>query len=142
MATLPNFPTINFSGFDLSGLDASKLAGLDDKLVATVRDAAYVTIGFGVLAFQQAQVRRREVVQGLADRFGTSKTQMDEMLASVEAQVAKFDGRFDALDAKLDGAVVKLESRLPEQAAALVGQAHDLAKAARKQVRGLIRTAA
>ena len=93
-------------------------------------------------AFQQAQVRRREVVQGLADRFGTSKTQMNEMLSSVEAQMAKLDERFDALDAKLDIAVIKIEERLPEQAAALVGQAHDLAKAARKQVRGLIRTAA
>lgn len=136
MAKLPNFPN-----FDFSGLDASKLAGLDDKLVGAVRDAAYITIGFGVLAFQQAQVRRREVVQGLADRFGTSKTQMDELLASVEAQIAKLDERFDALDAKLDTAVTKIEERLPEQAAALVGQAHDLAKAARKQVRGLIRTA-
>ena len=137
MATLPNFPN-----FDFSGLDASKLAGLDDKLVGAARDAAYITIGFGVLAFQQAQVRRREIVQGLADRFGTSRTQMDELLSSVEAQIAKLDERFDALDAKLDTAVVKIEARLPEQAAALVGQAHDLAKAARQQVRGLIRTAA
>ncbi|MCY7298244.1 MAG: hypothetical protein LH616_03410 [Ilumatobacteraceae bacterium] len=142
MAKLPNFPTINFSGFDFSGLDANRLAGLDDKLVGAVRDAAYITIGFGVLAFQQAQVRRREVVQNLADRFGTSKSQMDEMLASVEAQIAKLDERFDSLDAKLDIAVIKIEERLPEQAAALVGQAHDLAKLARKQVRGLIRTAA
>ena len=147
MAQLPKFdmPTFrlpSMNGFDFSGLDASKLAGLDAKVVAAVRDAAYITIGFGVLAFQQAQVRRREVVQGLADRFGTSKTQMDEMLATVEAQIAKLDERFDALDAKLDTAVVKIEERLPEQAAALVGQAHDLAKAARKQVRGLIRTAA
>ncbi len=142
MAKLPNFPTINFSGFDFSGLDASRLTGLDNKLVGAVRDAAYITIGFGVLTFQQAQVRRREVVQSLADRFGTSRSQMDEMLTSVEAQIAKLDEHFDSLDAKLDTAVVKIEERLPEQAAALVGQAHDLAKAARKQVRGLIRTAA
>ena len=137
MATLPNFTSIDFSG-----LDASKLAGLDDKLVAAVRDAAYITIGFGVLAFQQAQVRRREVVQGLADRFGTSKTQMDDLLTSVEAQMTKLDERFDALDAKLDTAMAKIEAQLPDQAAAIVGQAHDLAKAARKQVRGLIRNAA
>ena len=70
MAQLPKFPTVTFPSFDFSGLDANKLAGLDEKVVAAVRDAAYVTIGFGVLAFQQAQVRRREVVQNLADRFG------------------------------------------------------------------------
>lgn len=137
MAKLPTFPNIDFSG-----LDANKLAGLDRKVVAAVRDAAYVTIGFGVLAVQQAQVRRREVVKALADRFGTSRTQMDDLLATVEAQITKLDGRFDALEAKLDSTVEKLEERLPEQAAAIVGQAHDLAKAARKQVRGLIRTAA
>ena len=137
MAKIPNFPSIDFSG-----LDATKLAGLDDKVVAAVRDAAYITIGFGVLAFQQAQVRRREVVKTLADRFGTSKTQMNDLLATVEAQIAKLDGRFDALEAKLDSTVEKFEERLPERAAVIVSQAHDLAKAARKQVRGLIRTAA
>ena len=142
MAQLPKFPTVTFPSFDFSGLDANKLAGFDEKLVGAVRDAAYVTIGFGVLAFQQAQVRRREVVKNLADRFGTSKSQMDEMLKTFEARIGNLDERFDALDAKLDTAVGKIEERLPEQAAALVGQAHDLAKTARKQVRGLIRTAA
>jgi len=142
MAKLPNRPRFDFTNLDFSGLDATKLAKLDDKLVAAVRDAAYITIGFGVLAFQQAQVRRREVVTALSDRFGTSKTQIEEMLSNMEAQMTKLDERFTALEAKLDTTVEKLEERLPEQAAAIVGQAHDLAKAARKQVRGLIRTAA
>ena len=61
-------------GFDFSSLDAGKLADLDDKLIAAVRDAAYITVGFGVLAVQQAQVRRRELVKSLSDRFGTSRT--------------------------------------------------------------------
>lgn len=137
MAKLPDFPSIDFSG-----LDAGKLADLDDKLVAALRDAAYITIGFGVLAVQQAQVRRREVVKALAHRFGSSRAQLDEVLADIEAQLSKLDERFDAIDGKLDAAVEKFEERLPDQAAALVGQAHDLAKAARRQVRGLIRTAA
>lgn len=137
MATLPHFP-----GIDLSALDAGKLAGLDDTLVAAVRDAAYITIGFGVLAVQQAQVRRREIVQALANRFGTGRTQIEEMLTGIEARLTTLDGHLDALDAKLDTAVGKIEGRLPDQAAAVVGQAHDLAKAARKQVRGLLRNAA
>ena len=139
---LPEFKLPNFPSVDFSKLDASKLSGLDDKLVAALRDAAYVTIGFGVLALQQAQVRRREMVKSLADRFGTSKTQMDELLGTVEAQLAKLDERLDAFESKLDSTVAQLEVRLPDQAAAFVGQAHDFAKAARKQVRGLIRTAA
>ncbi len=32
-----------------------------------MEDAAYVTVGFAVLAFQQAQVRRRELERQLAE---------------------------------------------------------------------------
>lgn len=57
MAKLPAFPA-----FDLSRLDTAQLNELDDKLLAVARDAAYITIGFSVLAFQKAQVHRREIV--------------------------------------------------------------------------------
>lgn len=167
MATFPTFPAIDLSKFDLTKLDVSKfdfskfdltkldltkldlnmptidIPGVDgEKLAAALRDAAYITIGFGVLTFQQAQVRRREIVASLSTRFGASKTQVDELLAKVEARLGSLDTRVDAFEAKLDVAVDKLEQRLPDQAAALLGQAHDVAKAARKQVRGLVRNAA
>ena len=137
MMKLENFPSV-----DVSGLDFSKLVDANEKLVAAVRDAAYVTVGFGVLAFQQAQVRRRELVHSIAERFGTSKVHVEEMLGTVEAKLAKFDARVVAMETKIDSTVEKLEARLPDQAAALVGQAHGLAKAARQQVRSLVRPAA
>jgi hypothetical protein len=141
MTKLPTFPSIDFSNFDLSKIDLSKIdlskldlskidvPGVDgEKLAAALRDATYVTIGFGVLAFQQAQVRRRELVTSLSERFGTTSSQMDELLASFEA--------------RLDTAVEKLGARLPEQAGSLLGQAHGAAKAARKQMVGFLRAAA
>ncbi|MCB0981786.1 MAG: hypothetical protein H6513_13490 [Acidimicrobiaceae bacterium] len=145
MATFPTFPNLDFSA-----LDAGKLAELDDKIAAAVRDAAYVAIGFGVLAVQQAQVRRRELVSALNKRFGDGpnqmsdqvKRQVEDLVRSLEDRLGSFDERLDAFEATLDKAVGHLEERLPEQAATVVGQAHDLAKAARKQVRGLIRSAA
>ena len=130
MATLPNFPSI-----DLTSVDA-------EKLTTVLRDAAYITIGFGVLAFQQAQVRRREFAAAVNERFDTTTPQMDRLIKTFEARVTDLDARFDHLEAKLDETVGKIESRLPEQAGAILGQAHDVARAARKQVRGLIRTAA
>ncbi len=158
MATFPSFPSFDFSKLDLSNIklpriDADKLRnmqmptidlpGVDsEKLFTALRDAAYVTIGFGVLAVQQAQVRRRELVATLSERFGTSKGQIDELLASFEARLGGLDERIDALETTIDSAVEKLEAKLPEQAGALLGQAHDIAKAARKQVRGLVRNAA
>ena len=60
MSRIP-VPRLPIPAFDLSHFDATALANLDEKLVAVARDAAYVSIGFGVLAFQQAQVRRREL---------------------------------------------------------------------------------
>jgi hypothetical protein len=144
---MPTFPAFDLSSFDLRKLDLSSLnidiPGVDrDKVVNALRDAAYVTIGFGVLAFQQAQVRRRELVKSLSTRFGIETTKSEQLLAAVEAQVKQLDARFEALEAKLDAAVDKIEERLPEQAGALLGQAHGLAKAARKQVRGLLVSAA
>jgi exonuclease VII small subunit len=162
MATFPTFPAIDLSGFDLTKLDPRKLdlgkldlgkldlamptidlPGIDgEQLAAALRDAAYITIGFGVLTFQQAQVRRRELVATLSNRFGASKTQIDDLLASFEQRLAAFDKQVEAMEAQLDKAIAGLEQRLPDQAAALVGQAHDVAKLARRQVRGLLRSAA
>lgn len=45
-------PSIDLSDFDLRHLD--------HKVVTVARDAAYIAIGFSVLAFQRAQVRRVE----------------------------------------------------------------------------------
>ena len=172
MATFSTFPSIDLSKFDITALDPRKLdlgkfdlgkldlgkldlgklastmpnidiPGVDgEQLAAAVRDAAYITIGFGVLTFQQAQVRRREVVAALSAKFGTSKSRVDELLGSAERRLAAFDQRVEAIESKLDEAVANLEQRLPDQAAALVGQAHDVAKLARRQVRGLLRSAA
>ena len=138
MVTMPKFE--NFPSLDLSGLDASRLAETNAKLVAAVRDAAYVTVGFGVLALQQAQVRRRELVKSLAERFGTNKAQVEQLLAKFETQFAKLDDRVVALETKIDASIDKFEDRLPHQAAAVVSQAHGLVKAARNQVRSLVRT--
>jgi hypothetical protein len=77
------FPSIDFSKLDISRLDLTRidlpkfdlpkidLGQIDapeidvDAVTAFARDAAYVSIGLSVLAFQQAQVRRRELQASL-----------------------------------------------------------------------------
>jgi hypothetical protein len=49
-----------------------------DTVTGTLRDAAYITIGFGVLGFQRAQVRRHELTK-----------QFKEQLSGFEAQIAE-----------------------------------------------------
>jgi hypothetical protein len=74
------FTCSSSSGFDLSGFDVRRLAALRDvpvrikeKLdevdredaVRVAREFGYTAVGFGVLAFQRAQVRRRELIDAL-----------------------------------------------------------------------------
>jgi hypothetical protein len=115
-----------------------------DRVLGMVRDAAYVVIGFGVLTVQQIQSRTRDLFANLesnpaAKHIGFDRSQIDELVARFESQFASLDERFEALEAKLDTAIDKVGGRLPEQAAEVLGQAHDIAKTARKQVRGLLR---
>jgi hypothetical protein len=152
---LKSLPTIDFSNFDLdtlkqldprkiewSKLDISNIEMPDldrDKLFGAVRDAAYVMVGFGVLAFQQAQVRRREMADAIGDRFGSNRKQMEELIATYEARLTKLD---EAIEARVDHAVGLLGERLPDQAETLLYQVNSVAKSARKQMRGLLSTAA
>ncbi len=169
MASIPTFPSVDFSKLDLSKLDFSKLdfskldfskldfsklevAGIDtDKVLGVLRDAAYVMIGFGVLTVQQVQVRRRDLVNSLSDQsvvkqLGLGKDQVEELVKGLETRLGQLDARLDQLETKLDSAVESLldsvSDKLPEQAGAFLGQAHEVAKAARKQVRGLLASAA
>ena len=149
-----DFSKLDFSNVDLSRFDISKMSfpnaqaeELATKVACILRDAAYVVIGFGVLTIQQVQVRRRELVDTLTDnpavtQLGVTRTQVEDLVANLEARVGKLDATFDALEVRFDSAVDATKQRLPEQAGALVGQAHEIAKAARKHVRGLIRSAA
>ena len=49
-------PQVSLPSFPLPQIPA-------DKVVQTAKDVAYTTIGFGVLAFQKSQVRRRELTE-------------------------------------------------------------------------------
>ena len=57
-----------------------------EDLAKTLEDAAYVTIGFGVLAFQKTQVRRRELTKQLLDAA-------KDFEARIEPVVEEFEGR-------------------------------------------------
>lgn len=92
--------------------------GAADELAAAVRDAAYVLVGFGVLAFQRAQVRRRELRRWAKD----AEQRIDPLLDDIEERV----------DPVLDD----LESRLPDKASDVVRQLRQTARDARDHLRG------
>jgi hypothetical protein len=71
MTRFPSFPKIDLTSFDLSKLPSIDLpkfdvpkvdfTELDDKVVATVKNAAYLTVGFGVAALERLDSARRSV---------------------------------------------------------------------------------
>ncbi|MFM8870550.1 MAG: hypothetical protein ACKOFD_03115 [Actinomycetota bacterium] len=70
---------LNVANLPLPNVDVTKLASA--PVVQRAKDAGYTAVGFGVLTFQKAQVRRREVTESIAstlkqtvkDRFNTAK---------------------------------------------------------------------
>jgi hypothetical protein len=145
-AVIDSFPSIDFSNFDVDSLrqlDPRKIEwdkidrpDLDPrKIVDTARDAAYVMVGFGVLAVQRGQVRRRELTTAISDRLGADRHQVEEAISAFETRLTKFD---DAVEARVDHALDMIGERLPDQAETLLKQVNSVAKTARRQVRGML----
>ena len=87
----------------------------------TVKDAAYVTVGIGVLAFQKAQVGRRELTKQV-------ETQLSQTTSQVKGLSKKVEGRIQPV-------LGQLEQTVPSQAKDLVKQARTAAEQLQGQVR-------
>jgi hypothetical protein len=95
---IPNlkFPSAQIPGIDLTNFDVKKnLEAARDNTKRAVematnltKDVAYVTVGSGVLAFQQVQVRRREVTAAVQARIPSSFGDVTAAGAAVSARVA------------------------------------------------------
>jgi hypothetical protein len=117
---------------------ARQVANIDDitdEVGRRLRDAVYVGVGLGVLAFQKAQVRRRELSALLEQRVGESRT----VVRSVEQGLIALDDRAVALEAMV---FERLEPALPAPARAAIEQARAAATTVRAQVRERLNQAA
>lgn len=93
---------------------------MPDDLLATARNAGYMAVGFGVLAFQRLQVKRRELTKELGLPGG------DTLLHDVVKEVGKLAERAEAVvDPVLDG----LEKRLPAEMRSAVHHARAAGRA-------------
>ncbi|HEX6310956.1 MAG TPA: hypothetical protein VF152_04970 [Acidimicrobiia bacterium] len=59
-------------------------------ITKTIQDAAYVTVGVGVQAFQQAQVRRREAQAALPVQLEKAKTTVSRQAQDVKDTAVAF----------------------------------------------------
>ena len=108
------------------------------ELTATLKDAAYVTVGLGVLGFQKAQVRRVELQKQVAEQRKLLEAQLQDAGKSFKSLAKDIDARVAPVRQSVEGRLDTLTSRLPEQARMLVEQARTAAKQTEAQVRGTL----
>ena len=118
---------------------------------STIKDAAYIGIGFGVLAFQQAQVQRQELKKRLESSLGDAKGGFGKLGDDVQDRFKLVEERLEALtkqvetaaddvEERFEKALDEVQARLPEQAKELFTKAREAGKDARTQVRQLVKT--
>ena len=91
----------------------------------TLQDAAYVAVGFGVIGFQRAQVRRQE----LRKRLAAGRPDLPDYRAKLTELRERVEPVVKELEQRIDPVLDDLEGRLPEQAKGLVQQVRIRAKA-------------
>jgi ElaB/YqjD/DUF883 family membrane-anchored ribosome-binding protein len=103
------------------------------------RDALYVTVGFGVLAFQRAQVRRHELREQFDAQLQAGRAQVEQARSDFDSQFKVIDERLSAVEARLDAVLDQVQDALPTPAGELLSQARDAARAAGAPLRDLMK---
>ena len=105
----------------------------------TLKDAAYVVIGLGVIATQKVNVRRQELRKQLETQRKQLETQATTARELVEAQAADARAQLrklaEGIEQRIEPLVDQVEERLPAQAARLFKEARGQAKEARDTVK-------
>jgi hypothetical protein len=108
-----------------------------DNATDTARDAFYVGVGAGVIAFQKLQVRRVELTKALnahldeargtaSGSLTTAKGSIESVSDLVDDRVRDLEERLNGVEDRLESVLAQLEGKLPEQARDLVRSARDL----------------
>jgi hypothetical protein len=68
-----------------------------DGVANAVKDAAYVSVGLGVIAFQRMQVRRNELTKTLTEQSGAARSALDAVGTLLGDQAKVVEERIGAL---------------------------------------------
>jgi len=68
-----------------------------DDVAHVVKDAAYVSVGLGVIAFQRLQVRRNELSQALSGQAGEAKGALEVVGTLVGERLKLVEERLGAV---------------------------------------------
>jgi hypothetical protein len=119
----------------------NNLNALSKGVTDFARDAAYVAVGLGVLAYQRAQVQRVELTNRLSHDFDID---LDKRIEDVRGGVAKGINQLDELAETaaqfVETTLEPIEDKLPPTVSQLTTKARVQAREVRSQLRQLVNT--
>ena len=151
-------PELNLSEMKMPELPGDfELPSFDfDDVVAAAKDGMYIAVGSSVLAFQRAQVARRDIQRriseatpeltgaGFADAAADARrSRIDNLreqagrLGEIPA-VRAIDGQMLAAEERVDDVLDTVESKLPTPAQFMVSTMRETVKDSNAQVRSFI----
>jgi hypothetical protein len=117
----------------------NNLTALSKGVTEFARDAAYVAVGLGVLAYQRAQVQRVELQNRLSHDFDID---LDKRIEDVRGGVAKGILQLDDLTETavqfVESTFEPIEEKLPPTVSQLTSKARVQAREVRSQIRHLV----
>jgi hypothetical protein len=117
----------------------NNITALSKGAADLARDAAYVAVGLGVLAYQRAQVQRVELQTRLSQDFDID---LDKRIGDVRGGVAKGIHQLDDLAETavqfVETTFEPIEEKLPPTVSQLTTKAREQAREVRSQIRQLV----
>jgi hypothetical protein len=108
----------------------TNLTSLSKGVTDLARDAAYVTVGLGVLGYQRLQVHRTELQNRLA-----ADDRLDAVRQGVAQGVRQIDDLAESATQFVETTLQPLEERLPAQVTQLTTRAREQGREIRSQIR-------
>ncbi|QYG93956.1 hypothetical protein HC251_16965 [Iamia sp. SCSIO 61187] len=95
-----------------------------DDVTKIAKDALYVGVGAGVIAFQKAQVQRVELTKAVTAQVAEARTRIDDLGGTAESLLTEVRARIEALLGSLDAddVVNDAKTRLEVLASTLDGR--------------------
>jgi paraquat-inducible protein B len=115
-----------------------------DDVTKIAKDALFVGVGAGVIAFQKAQVQRVQLTEAVTTQVEELRSRLEAAFGAidVDGRVKLVEERLDSVEERVEAILDDLEAKLPEQAREVVKQARETARDAREQVRAAVGRAA
>jgi hypothetical protein len=117
----------------------NNITALSKGAADLARDAAYVAVGLGVLAYQRAQVQRVELQTRISQDFDID---LDKRIGDVRGGVAKGIHQLDDLAETavqfVETTFEPIEEKLPPTVSQLTTKAREQAREVRSQIRQLV----